>query len=749
MTASSINYADTYRGVYLKGPSRGIFDSFFRTHARRRGPRFDQMRSVNTLAYSTIGQLLQGEMAIYRFGGISKGMRGHYLVKQNGPFTIERFDGSLKQGFHLFDLDENVGSQLFHGSQLEGLSQLRNLHPNTPVIVPGFLQAATFLAGQSNFDRGTKRKDKDYMILWEPVIIDFINMLHMQGDWPFSAMSNVEAGIALRIAAGLEPRRPNADMEFRDQYNGHVSLYDIARKRFEYIVWAAENNFDLHVEPTMLARDFAIGMLAAQGKLPNANPEFLAGIARDADKLKQLQALAEPLLLERVKADKFEIDLLDLQSVNPDFVAAYADAKKGVLHTTHALLATIGSELGIRHFTDEQLRAGAYPEDPPPEGMQGDFGGPSALLLPMRDSDMQGKLLGEHDGHSIFSRNILQDLTDREVMQAQFVLGVAETFMLPAKRAIFMVADDKYGSETERLGLSAKLAYGDEAPNVKGVDFDRDIRVPHRAAFQQTQAALKAHGHSISSGDFQRFYGLFQEMPEFAVAPGEAMPGSAARLIARHAYLARNITDFCLKTGSWEQSNDGVQDMILATRMQLGLEASTQTNPHVIRVYDETGKPLSLANRATAIWPQLKKAMEMGRDAKDLVEPATALAQLWAFHRLINDHPMRQHVFAQLGEDGVFMPKHSIWHQLPAQLSAYDSLPFEKLWRDEIKPVLDGKLSLAVRLRHLEGIEDFAEIRRRQIATQKIDMAGTRPDDTRMLKRGGVTRVSEATRNAM
>jgi hypothetical protein len=321
--------------------------------------------------------------------------------------------------------------------------------------------------------------------------------------------------------------------------------------------------------------------------------------------------------------------------------------------------------------------------------------------------------------------------------------------MLPGGRVLFIVADDKYGPETVKLHDAHALAYDDEAPNVAGTKFQRTVREPHRAIIRDLQNNLRAHGHSLSSADFQSFYGLFQALPEFAVAPGEAMPGSSARLIARHQYLARNVTDFVFKTGMWEQSNDGVQDMILATRMQLGLESAAEHEPHTIRVLNENGKPLNLAERAMAIWPLVKQAMEQGRDARDLVEPATALAQLWAFHRLLTDHPLRQMVFADLrAKENIFLPSSMNWHRLPVQIGAYDQKAFAAVWNDEIKPALEGRLAVAVRSRHLERIDDFAELKRRQDALQKIDIAGRRPEATRSAKSGGVAGIRGAVHQA-
>lgn len=744
MTTTHPDYAKTFRDDYVRNADGSLYDILFGAHARRKGPRFDQMRAFNAEAFTIFGEVLQGKKAIYREGAISKGMRAHYHAKRNGPFVIEDEDGGTRLGFNVFDLDEKIGSQTYVAdiiqpntrTQIEGLSYLRGAYPDRAVIVPIFLQGAAFLAGQPNFDRGTKRKDKDYMVLWGAVVNEYIDMLPVIGDWPFTAMTNVEISLGLEVAAGRVARRPQADMDFRDSGGNYVGLFDIAARRLEYLNWAAENQFDLAIEPTLLMHDFKLAGMAQRGELPNANPAFLHAVRQHRDELADLQRVAEPFLLEQVRAKHFTINPQGLEALPRDFHAALEAEKNGTRTMQPVQLPEKVGGFTIRRFIDDDLRQGIYDRTEIEKLRQRSFTHDHAALHqpPMRDVDLTGKTLEQLDGRSIFSRTILPELTERETMQAKFVLGVAESVMLPAGRTVFLVADDKYGPYLK----DDNLAYGDEGAGVTGRRFMKDVRLPHRELIRHAQAMLEKDGHVISSSALQRLYGLFQAMPEFAVAPGEAMPGSAARLLARHAYMARNVTDFAFKDGMWEQSNDGLQDMLHATRIQLGLEAGTEGDVRAKRVFADNGQPLTLLDRAMAILPPLQKALEKGRDAQDMVEPATALAQLWGYHRLIHDHPLAGHVFGRLRDEGIHTPHGANWHQIPQHAIAYDPLTFEQKWQNEIRPLLVERLAPAVRLRHLDAIEDFAEIKRRQDALHAIAMGGQRPDMVRLVKRGGV-----------
>ena len=212
-------------------------------------------------------------------------------------------------------------------------------------------------------------------------------------------------------------------------------------------------------------------------------------------------------------------------------------------------------------------------------------------------------------------------------------------------------------------------------------------------------------------------------------------------MLARHAFLARNATDFCFMTGQWEQSNDGVQDMILATRMQLGLQAGAVAAPQHVRVFDEKGRYLTLADRAAAIWQPLATALEKGRDPQGLEEPASALAQLWALHRLAADPTLRQRSFEKLREQdsALLLPKDLAWDQISPFPFAYDHRQFEKLWHEKMKPAFTEKLIMAVRPRHLELIDDFAALRAQQ--ESRLALAAAGPLEHRALRRrlGGAT----------
>ena len=191
----------------------------------------------------------------------------------------------------------------------------------------------------------------------------------------------------------------------------------------------------------------------------------------------------------------------------------------------------------------------------------------------MRPVDMRGDATRAHDGKSLFSRAFLPLTTERERLLASVAVGGLETVSpRSTQRYVYIAADDKYGAATTKSKNALKLAHEDEVPGALGKDFAAQ-RQANRATIAALQTQMQAEGkHVLSSLDLQKQVSIMAKNPQIAVAAGEAKLGSAARAVVRHTIMARNVTDFCFMPG-WEKSNDCVQDIILATRMQLGLQS--------------------------------------------------------------------------------------------------------------------------------------------------------------------------------
>lgn len=756
MPLSAEAHAALFRDRYLKAKEPELFDTVDHAFARRAGPRYDQARAYNTAVYAALAASTNGQKIVYCAGSISKGMLANAWVKQEQPFVTRLEDGSTLRAHHVYDLDESIGSQNFVDKvlrpnrrlQLQKYNLLNTLLPDRQVLVPVALQGAVAAAGQPNLDLGSKRRDKDYMQVWTPVIRELTDTILVAGDWFFSgATSGLEYPEAIAIAAGLRRHRPQADMRFLDYNKQDVSLLTMSQRAAEYLLWAAESgDFYLKHEPTALMRNFAIARMAERGQLPKANPIFRAGIARDLPQIKALEKEMVPLILERVHKKLFAIDTTDLQATHPRFVADAAAAQAGVKPGGKLMLAGLPERLAqqgvtVRRYSDAELAAGDFelreiaailPKD--------NYRALTAADAPrrvQRPADMAGEATKLYDGQSLFARPLVPLTTERERLIASVVVGALETVKpVAGQRYTYVVGDDKYGPETAKRADSWQLAYGDELPGKLGKEFVRDVRLPQQALIRAQQQALRAEGETVLSAlDLQEQFKVVRQNPALAVAAGEAMPASAARMLARHAFLVRNATDFCFMTGQWEQSNDGVQDMILATRMQIGLQAGAAAAPQHVRVFDEKGRYLTLADRAEAIWKPLATALEKGRDPQGLEEPATALAQLWALHRLAADPALRQRSFEKLREQdpALQLPKDLAWDQISPFPFAYDHRRFEKLWDDTIKPAFADRLITAVRPRHLELIDDFAALRAQQEA--KLALAAAAPLEHRAMRR--------------
>jgi hypothetical protein len=735
---------------------RQIFDTFDHAFALVPGPGHQQSREYNTALYVSIAQSFGVKKGIYGAGAISKGALANVLAVQEGPFSIEHDDGSIVSAFHVYDMDETCGSQNFvdmvlepnKRMQLQKLALFRAAFPGEHILIPSVLQGALGFTGSPEFDRGAKRRDRNFMQLWTPIIREHIHIIPVVGDWFFSgATQGLEYPEAECIAAGLRDSRPEADMWFRDINNRDVPLSEIIQRRAEYLVWTAEQgDFYLKHEATALMRSFAIAEMAQREKLTSGNPVFLKGIEDNIDDITYMRRQIEPLILDRIRAKMVRIDTTDLRRVNPDFVkkaeAAKTESRKALVRSRKVepinlekLRETLTEgNIKLERYSLERLAAGDFESRELSELFD-----PTTYLdrtdglvatLPMRPLDMKGKAYTEYDGTSLFSRPLLQHLNDRERHQVSAVIGGTETTMPREGRLLFVIADDHFGTKTQAAQKIHGLSRGDHVQSRLGAAFDRTMRKPQRRYTLELPILQRFRDQNQSvrfSHDLRDQILAFNELQDFSMAPGESMPGENAALLVRQKILARNGTDFCFVTGQWEESPNGVQDMILATRMQLGLEASCPQDSLAVRVFDERGRYLTILDRFKAVWEPLEKVLSINGDPQGLEEQVTAVAQLWTLHRLCRAHTMRHHVFDNLRQHNpdIELPEDLSWERINPTLFFYDHLEFETLWHNHVKPLLEGPAAAVLRLRHLDEIEDFASIQRRQQALQSISSAAT------------------------
>lgn len=721
--------ARTFRGYVSSNYQRPIFDTHDVEFALKEGPAFDQTRSFNEALFVQIGMSFGGERGVYVAGSISKGMLANILVAEASrsrpdSFTHRFDDGTIVQAAHTSDIDETVGNPLFADRVLKPNRRIQimtqgmfePMFGDKPVLIPSMLQGATTVVGQAEFDRGTKRRDSAWMQVWTPAIRELIDTIPVFSDWFFSgATSGLEYPEAECVAAGLRPdQRPNADMRFVDLNGKDVPLSEILRRRAEYLVWTAEQgNFRVKHEATAFMRSAAIAEMAKRGELPNANPVFLAGILDNMSMIEAIRREMEPLILERIEARMFPFDTTDLRRVFPDFVDAVKDIRSGfnpnarLLHVppsphiadVRKNLAAAG--IALHPYTPAELKAGDFffqelaTLDPT---TYLDRTERNVVTRPARPIDEKGKAVLANDGRSLFSRRLLTTTNERERQQVSVMIGGLQTVSPRNGRSVYVVADTR--PDSGELPLLQRF---------------KDKKQPVRF-----------------SSSFADANTLLGQLPRFSLANGEPMPGPNAQLMIRHTAVAQDTTDFCFVTGKWETSDQGVQDVVLATRMQLGLEAASPIDPHFVRVYDERGHNLTLADRTRAIFESLKPELLKNPDSPNLQEQATAVAQLRALHRLSHDHVLRENVFKELrdADPHLSLPDDLKWERIPAEIFAYDHRAFDDYWHKEVRPVLEKHASLIIRPEHLDQIEDFRSVRDRQRATQAIAAAGKPPTQT-------------------
>lgn len=702
---------------------RPLFDTHDIAFAHKQGPAFDQVRAYNAALHVLLSLNFKGRRGAYVAGSISKGMLANALAAKEGPFSVRLDDGTLLRAAHVSDLDETAGGQLFgdlvipqnRRVQLQMQGFLEGAFGGKPILIPSMLQAAASVAGHAEFDRGAKRRDSAWMQVWTAQIREHIDTIPVFSDWFFSgATSGLEYPEAECIAAGLRPdRRPYADMRFVDLQGRDVPMSELIRRRVEYLLWAADQgDFRVKHEATMLMRAFALAEMAKRGELPRANPVFLKGILDNLPAIEAMRHAMEPVILERVQKRIFPFDTADLAAVFPDFTAQVQQIQSGF--APNGRISTIPPSAEAVTARAELQQQGIYVHRYSLEEMEaGDFAfrelaqlDPAAYLdrteshlvtRPVRSTGAKLNLVAE-DGESLFSRRLASGLNEREFHMINVAVGGMETVSPRQGRSVYIVADtDAQPPQREQV---------------------EELPLLHRF-FDRRQPVRFSH-------EFDDIGRMFSQLPDFSMAVGEAVPSPQAALCYRHTLLARDATDFCFVRGRWESSEHGVQDMMLATRMQLGLEAASPADPHFVRVFDDNGHPLTLADRAKAIFHAIEKSLRDKPDAPERREQATVLAQLGAPHRLCRHHTVRDHTFTvlQQNDPNLWLPEQMEWERISPEIFAYDHRAFDAFWEKQAMPLLEENAANIVRLRHLEHMEDFRVIRDRQQAEQELIGSG-------------------------
>lgn len=499
------------------------------------------------------------------------------------------------------------------------------------------------------------------------------------------------------IAAGLRDARPDADMWFVDPNGALVSQYEIIRRRAEYLIWAADQgDFYLKHEATAFMRSLVIAKMARQGELPRANPDFLKGILDNFDAIQAIEKEIVPLILERIKNKYFEIDLTDLEHTHPEFVEKCQSARnQASLVSNQTSIDTVISNLGqsgipIHRYTQDELKEGDFGYKELAEKLEKKSylarTGDDLVTLPAPPIDMKGTAVFEHDGRSLFTRRLHDNTNERERHQIISALGSMETVTPEDGRCLYV--------------------------------YNKDEKSEYEPLIERLNAQGRVHFHS----DFKSQIAALGTLPKLSMAEGEAIPGQDAVTLLRQTHLARRITDFCFTQGS-QKNSDAAQDIVLATRMQMGLEAGSAIDPAFIRVFDEKGHFLTLADRVKLLWTDLEDELaKSSNPAAHLTERTSAVVQLYMLHRLARQHTMRDQTFTQLraAYPHLHLP-HLEWERINTYMFAYDHRELDQFWHQKIKPALNGPAVLAVTLQHMEFFEDVKALHEKEVGLQQIE----------------------------
>lgn len=707
--------------THLAGKNGGPlydFDRMPRIFMNAKGAEREQFRAMVRLGYTALAIMLGGKDAIYPAGAITKGYAGNYHSVLSGLDSITDLGERIPRLYREAILPANKQHMLSF------IGTAARLWPEQVQVPPALLEGAFALVGREpEFAREAKLWDNVFMSVWIPLIANNINLLPIQGDQYFSRSTHLEIGEAVSKAAGLRPKdgKPNNGIRIVDVNKDPVSLLQIMRGRLEYLLYAADHKLILDVEPTELARDLDIFERFERGDLLHVNPEFAQGMAENRKAIREFADKVRPFLLEGVARGRFHITTDGL--TNTKFTRALAAAE--LKRKTEPDMGPFSSRLKgfnfvpiteptrhahahIGQYTQDDLK---FPQvDMPAHTLSRE------IQSPIVDLYLGSSFYESIAGQTLFEENVFSqlathgDVAHRALLQIRFLLGAMDSVVSqrsPANVTYFAASQDT-GPESRALlrrynkDAVVKLGGTEALIAAPGVNFENDVRRPLSNWIAEKVHARRSKGARVFSPlDFAQIFQNLETVPQLVVAHGEPAPAGRVETMLRQAWLRRHVTDFEFVKGRWEDDSNLVQDMVLATKMQLGLVAGAGPSSHNVAVL-VGGEEASLYDRILPLWEQLKK-VEGGKTSPLIKEQRTALLQLCALGEMLQQHQERTRVLGAMREAGLHAPQDDLpWQNIPISLRK-DLGAFEKLWT-EIRQVVadDAYFALDVRATHFD-----------------------------------------------
>lgn len=745
---------------------RGFGDTFFDKFAVADGQDSIMARAINAQAFVEIGQQIGFDPqtfallleVVYLAGSITKGQRAYLMAANENLRSYQRADGVMIQSRHTKDMDHLIGTPQNYDEvvaenlqvQGEGLQISLRLWPEHAHVVPGFWH---LLNHEPEVVRGLRRTDQAYMMFWDALLVFFTKIVSARGDWAYSRSTNLEIARAYQIAFGLESLRPNADMEIRNHLGQPFSVYDSLVQMLEPMLFGLLHDFHADVEPREWLRRLTMAEWALQNRLTNCNPVILAGLKKDQERLRQLRQTFVPIITAGMRTGHFYVDRREFGIAQQTYHGTNLKRGDSIDREIFDQLPPV-SEIPtqLQKIDEHSIRLAATR-----------FGITIPTLDQLLDDPHAREVKALPVGDVKYPRlipDVRSNIHEFIAHEHAASLMAMDPAQIPLGRRDLFTAS--------KIVIDSQLVFTDLPFFYLGFDprISQELDGERVVNFQKAQAKATERRHEIDTQkirwidegyhvlslvDNLNVSAIHAATPEAIVTrDGHMQPTDPVRLLARHTILRRQngMVNFGFVEG-WEKSPDLVQDLVMARRMQMGLEqyaAADPANVHVLRIVKNSKdyfKP-SLSDDVNQLWGYIYQGMMGDRgDLSHLAPHINALIQLVVLSRLYHEPAYYKHRAAEARErarkgDAEFYHLH--WpelqhHKLDAKLrDSSNGRRTRELFEDEIAPALRERLGHLLIPRHLALFDDFLPLRDIMEATQIVRRA--LPDAPGLLVRG-------------
>lgn len=625
------------------------YDDWYRTYYEEYGESNQEVNALRALvAYaSSVDFIAYSHMTnVYMNCAISSGANPHLDAVMKGHFTTDKLDTVIAGDYH-----KNKNIIPASNRSLARAYKVQPLWPEARIITPSSFEGTTRVLKDQGRELtfGASFESADYMSFWNPRI-DFskgfilddpttdrpdrktvereiilaqknsnqarVRTNTITTDWANSRNSILETARANYVRFGLNPLRPDNEMDMRIYSEKNHTLrpatliecmlpmvQNIARWTPQGIATdtacqTVARFFNLHKMRTDMdynaAQDFPLDLAHLDDLVRNPSQEEIHAFER-------LKKILQPFLLQYcahlMKPEGIGQEYKDAIKESPISPKDLGD-KSVQWQRKHI---PINDAIAIWNLTVElQKTLTPKPAFPKREPIGGEF------QPQRRKHDFEKHCFENSDPDEIWPDRPYDELTRMMKDAAKITLGVLETGILPLDSPKFhgYSVDLKAGKIAQEQMMKFHVQDLTLLPGAMGKEFKSKVVLPNFRIANENTARLrqkfKKSGEAVpvcalGSQDYKAMSEDLKEVSSKFAGPG-FNANSDFRIALEMQMMRRNQTHHHVVNG-WETSGSEARKMVLATKLQLGKVKRPAGNDTDFSVVDHKGNELSLFDR--------------------------------------------------------------------------------------------------------------------------------------------------------